>query len=74
MLKVVVNKNAGRKLLVLGLDGENIRRLQNDEPILFDGSEIGLDGWEVSIVGGEDYNRAVAHFGAIAEKEGFVGP
>ena len=44
-------ENNGKRVDVLGLSEENIKRLMKDKPIQFDGSEIGLDG-EVVIVYG----------------------
>lgn len=65
MLIAAMERN-GRKLLVLGLEDENIRRLRNDEPIykdLRDPGVAGLEEWDVTILGPEDTARFVAHFG-----------
>lgn len=65
----------GRKLLLIGLERENIERLLNDMPILktLDGTTDvdtepgplieGLEGWSLVIMGPEDMARFVAHFG-----------
>lgn len=56
----------GKKLLVLGLYQENIEMLLNDQPILKDLGEHGMDeleGWQVTILGPEDTHRFLAHAG-----------
>ncbi len=42
MFRGILTENNGRLLLVLGLDGENMRRLQAGDPILVDGNAYGL--------------------------------
>lgn len=65
MLIAATERN-GRKLLVIGLQSENVRRLLNDEPIyksLADDVPVpGLEEWDVTILGPEDTERFVAHF------------
>lgn len=54
----------GRRVLVLGLEEENVRRLRNDEPIYKDlrGTEVeGLEDWDVTILGPEDTARFIAY-------------
>ena len=70
----------GRRLLVLGLDAENMARLSNDEPIYKrldgadgpDGTEgvlvEGLESWDVTIIGPEDLERFVARYAPAAER------
>lgn len=53
MLKATFTLKDGKKALVLGIDKENVRRLQEDKPIRFDAAEVGLPGWEVVVVYGE---------------------
>lgn len=57
----------GRKLLVIGLQEENITRLVNDMPILKnladDVAVPGLEEWDVTILGPEDTARFIAQFG-----------
>jgi hypothetical protein len=56
----------GRKVLVLGLEAENIKRLVNDQPIRKDlGAEgvPGLEEWDVYVLGPEDTRRFVAQMG-----------
>ncbi len=66
MLIAATERN-GRKLLVLGLMDDNVKRLLNDEPIyksLRDDVAVpGLEDWDVTILGPEDTARFVAHFG-----------
>ena len=40
--------------LILGFSDENLKRLQNDQPIKFNLSELGLDDMEVFIFNGKD--------------------
>ena len=66
MLIAATERN-GRKLLVLGLQDENIKRLLNDEPIYKNlGGDVavpGLEEWDVTILGPEDTARFVAQVG-----------
>lgn len=53
-------------MLIIGLEAENMERLQNDEPILksFANENIAeLEEWELTILGPEDTVRFVAQFG-----------
>ena len=64
---IAATERDGRKLLVLGLQDENVKRLLNDEPIYkslaADVAVPGLEEWDVTILGPEDTARFVAHFG-----------
>lgn len=51
MLKAVGEVN-GCPLLLIGLSEENIRRLQDDQPIVFDTAELGLPPTTVVVAGG----------------------
>jgi hypothetical protein len=71
MLIAASSTKDGRKLLVLGLQAENVERLLNDEPIYRslaaiegEASVPGLEDWDVTILGPEDTARVVAHVGA----------
>lgn len=46
------DKETGDPVIILGLSAENIRRLQDDQPIRVDLSEMGLTG-QVVIFAGE---------------------
>jgi hypothetical protein len=39
--------------ILLGLEGENVRRLMNNQPIMFDGAEVGIPGIQFVILAGE---------------------
>lgn len=54
MLKARAQHRDGRPLLVLGLSDENLRRLQDDLPILFDAAELGVDAHIAIIAGGTE--------------------
>jgi hypothetical protein len=58
---IAATKRNGRKLLVIGLEEENVRRLLNDEPIYKDFSTDvkipELEDWDISILGPEDTVR-----------------
>jgi hypothetical protein len=56
------NGRTGRKVLFIGLDAENIRRLQNDEPIHRSLEIEELEQWDLAIMGPEDSARFVARF------------
>ena len=53
MLRMAANSDKG-PIAILGLSRENIRRLQNDEPISVDLSTLGLPHVHVMIFAGED--------------------
>jgi hypothetical protein len=55
-----------RKVLIIGLQQENISRLLNDQPIRKDLAVEGVPGledWDVYVLGPEDTARFVAQFG-----------
>ena len=66
MLIAATTKDNGRKLLVIGLEEENLKRLKNDEPIYKDLAENpkipGLEEWELAIIGPEDMVRFIARY------------
>jgi hypothetical protein len=43
----------GQEAIVLGLERENMRRLLDGQPIMFDGAQVGLPGIRILILGGE---------------------
>jgi hypothetical protein len=43
----------GQDTIILGLDAENVRRLMDNQPIMFDGVEVGVPGVRFVILGGE---------------------
>jgi hypothetical protein len=54
MIRAVMTKDNGRKLLILGVDKENIRRLTEcDEPLFLDGRTVQIDGIDLVILYGE---------------------
>jgi hypothetical protein len=61
-----MQRPGGRRLMVLGLSGENVARLAAGEPILFDAAQLGFDGLDVLIT----YGRTEA---VIAEVLGLSG-
>lgn len=68
MLIAVATKDNGIKLLVIGLEAENIKMLQNDQPIYknleVNGEPIpGFELWELAILGPEDLIRFIGHYG-----------
>ncbi len=48
----MIKARAG-SLVLLGLSRANVERLMNDQPIRFDGAELGLPGFVFVIMGGE---------------------
>lgn len=70
MIKAVGQTPAGQVMVVLGLEPENLRRLANDEPIVVDLRDLGVDAnVTVAIVGGEDVARLVAHARQMGARE-----
>lgn len=67
MLIAATTKDNGRKMLVLGLEAENIANLLNDMPIYKslnkDPHIPGLEEWDITILGPEDMIRFVGHYG-----------
>lgn len=66
MLIATTETDDGRRMLVIGLEQENIDRLLNDEPIRKDMRDPGVPGleeWDVTILGPKDTVRFVAHYG-----------
>ena len=57
-------------LILLGLDRENIKRLQEGSPIKFDGAQVGLDGVSVGII----YGETLLHIQRDLQKAGFALP
>lgn len=57
----------GRKLLIIGLQEENVRRILNDEPIYKNLSTDtiipGLEDWDITILGPEDTIRFTSRLG-----------
>jgi hypothetical protein len=52
---------SGRRLLIVGLQDENLYRLRNDEPIYRSLDDVpGLEEWDLSILGPEDMERFIA--------------
>lgn len=52
MIKAVCDVN-GRKLVLLGLDRENISRLQDNKPIRFNANSLGIGDFTLAIAAGE---------------------
>jgi hypothetical protein len=63
-MMIAASERDGRKVLLLGLMDENVKRLLNDEPIhksLRDDPAVpGLEEWDVVILGPEDTARFIA--------------
>jgi hypothetical protein len=64
MLIAAATQKDGRKLLVIGLLEENMKRLADDKPIFkrADEHEVpGLEEWDLTILGPEDTVRFIAY-------------
>lgn len=59
MLKFIAPKPDGNKIIGIGLTRENVDRLIKDNPIMFNLSELGLEGHDVFIMFGEDQQSIV---------------
>ncbi len=64
MIRAVATKKDGTKLLVLGLDDENVRRLKAGQPIRVQGDQLGLPGIEVVLMHGPTAQDIVEKFRA----------
>jgi hypothetical protein len=53
MIKAVLLVGS-KKIVLLGLTGENMARLMNKEPIVINLKELGLPDQDLAIVGGKD--------------------
>jgi len=67
-LFIATSTKGERKVLIIGLERENINGLLNDMPISKDFSTdippgSGLEDWNLIILGPEDLVRFTAHFG-----------
>lgn len=60
MIKAVLT-NGRRRVLLLGLSGENMARLMADEPIPLDAAQLGLPAQPIVIVGGRTEEDIKAH-------------
>lgn len=72
-LFIATSTEGKRKILIIGLEQENINRLLDDRPIHKDFSKdvplgSGLEDWDLMILGPEDLVRFTAHFGVKLEK------
>ena len=52
MIKVLMKKN-NEEMIVLGLNKENIKRLQKGQPIMFNLAELGIEGMNMLIFTGD---------------------
>jgi hypothetical protein len=64
VIRAVATKKDGSKLLLLGLEDENIRRLKEGQPISVQGEPLGLPGIEVVLLHGPTAQDIVAKFEA----------
>jgi len=60
MLRMLGIAADGTKLVLLGLDDENVARLTGDQPIKVDCAELGLPGVIVTIVHGKTLDDIIA--------------
>ena len=70
MLIATARGGDGRRMLVIGLEQENIKRLLDDQPIQKDMGAEGvseLAEWDVTILGPEDTVRFVAAVGTVQQ-------
>lgn len=65
MIRAVFSRGDGkRKLLLIGLSEENVRRLRDGKPVLLEGEEIGLDV-DVCVCHGETEQALMGELRAI---------
>ena len=58
MVKAGANTSDGGRVMVLGITKENVRRLQEGQPIRVRGEEVGVPNVTIVIMYGED-NKAI---------------
>lgn len=78
MLLAAATQDDGKKLLVIGLEAENMSMLQNDMPIYkkleVNGEPIpGLEGWDIAVLGPEDLIRFIGHYGIKVNENNETG-
>ena len=54
MIKFTLPKQNGSTILGFGITEANVERLKQGQPIAFDLSELGIEGYEVLIMYGKD--------------------
>jgi hypothetical protein len=59
MLKAVMTKGDGTKLILLGLEEQNIQRLKEGQPIHVEGEDIGFPGIQIGIMYGETQQHMI---------------
>lgn len=59
MIKLAAEGKDGRRLIGLGLSRENCARLLMGYPIIVDGAELGHEGLEIFIFGGDTEEEMV---------------
>lgn len=64
MIRSVMPTKAGKKCIVIGLEAENVRRLQANEPIVFGLKEFDMPDLEVMICYGATGEDIIAEFAA----------
>jgi hypothetical protein len=52
MIRAVATKADGTKLLILGVDDENVKRLTSGQPIHVEGADVGIPGVDVVVMHG----------------------
>ena len=68
MIKARCTGAGGRKTLLLGIDGENWKRLRDGKPIHINGEEVGMPDMDVLIIG------ATTMKSLVNQIQPFVGP
>lgn len=70
MIRAMKKLDGGRRLIVLGVDDENVRRLTSNDPIMVDGASVGMPDVRILIVHG----RTLKDAGKALEEIGFEMP
>jgi hypothetical protein len=60
MIRMAAHTTDGKRLILIGLDRENTKRLHDGKPIRIDGAEFGLPGWIIGIFAGETVEDMLA--------------
>ena len=68
MIKAKATKHDGKDIYIIGLSYENLQRLKDDKPIVFNGQEIGLGDCEILIFSAMTESLMAAQINAIYGK------
>jgi len=72
MIKAVATGPNGRKIVLLGISNENVKRMNEGKPLHIHGEEMGLGNLEIWIITGKDEAALTKTFAPIIGPETMV--